>query len=237
MQKLLLAATVLGALAGPASADFILTPAQEGQSGIVSYNGIVNNTVVPGLSAQITYTLIDVNLATNTWLFGYALDNTSSGGISSRVSTFGFNTDPDLVSAQIVSGTVFTGVSSGNVPMLGNVDFCATAGPNCAGGSGVGVLPGDGVVSGTFQLDFAGSATLSTAIAFTDLYVRYQSITGTTLGDSGIGVPGPGVTPFCTTPPCSFAVPGPMVGAGWPGLVAAGGVLVALVRRRRKRTA
>ncbi len=123
---------------------------------MVSYNGIVDVTVVPGLSATITYTLADVNLATNTWIFNYALDNTST--INSRVSTFGFNTDPNILAAQVLSGTVFTNVASGNVPQLGTVDFCLTAGPNCAGGSGVGVLPGDGIVTGSFSLDFGSHA-------------------------------------------------------------------------------
>ena len=178
----------LGALATPTYADIVLNPTQVGQSGVVNYNGIVDNTVVPGLSASIKpFTLQNVDLATNTWSFGFALDNTSSGAItSSRVSTFGFNTDPalntDPLLTKITGGTVFTGVSSGNVPMQGSVDFCGHPQVQTARvEAGDGVLPGDGIVTGSFNLDFAGAATNATQISFTDLYVRYQSIVGTTL--------------------------------------------------------
>lgn len=221
-KKLSLAATLLLALTNHTSATtIILNPTQVGQSSVIDYNGLVNNVVVPGLTASVTFTLTSVDLLNNTWSFGYALDNTSSGGISSRVSTFGFNTDPALLAAAITGGTVFSDFSSGNVPNLGSVDFCATAGSNCAGGGGGGVFPVDGIVTGSFSLDFAGSANNATQITLSDLYVRYQSITGTTLGNSGIGV---------------ATVPGPLVGAGLPGLVAACGFLVALARRRRRQT-
>ena len=237
MRKLLLAATALCALAGIARADIILTPTQVGQSGVVQYNGVVNGNVQTGLTAAITYTLQSVNLANNIWTFGYAVDNTST--LNSRVSTFGFNTTPDFNTVGIIGGTVFTGLSSGNVPQLGNVEFCLTAGANCAGGGGGGVLPADAPATGSFFLDFAGSATNATQIAFTDLYVRYQSIVGSPFGDSGTGFGGPGPTPFCVTPPCNVVpIPGPVVGAGVPGLLAALSGLVGFnYYRRRRRTA
>jgi hypothetical protein len=49
----------------------------------------------------------------------------------------------------------------------------------------------------------------------------------------GAGPPA-GVDPFCTN---GCAVPGPMVGAGLPGLIAACGFLIALARRRRRLSA
>lgn len=239
MRKLLLASAALCALTASSKADIILTPTQIGQSGVVNYNGVVEGNAQAGLSASITYTLQSVNLATNTWTFGYGVDNTSSAPItSSRVSTFGFNTTPDITGAGIVGGTVFTGISSGNVPQLGSVEFCLTAGANCAGGGGTGVLPGDGVVSGIFFLDFAGSATPLTQIAFTDLFVRYQSIVGSPFGTSGTGFGGPGPTPFCANPPCDIVpIPGPLVGAGIPGLLGGLGLLGFNYYRRRRQYA
>ena len=120
--------------------------------------------------------------------------------------------------------------------MLGSVEFCMTAGPNCAGGGGDGVLPGDSIVKGSFSLDFAGMATDQTQIKFSDLYVRYQSVSGTTLGNSGIGVAGPGLTPFCLEQPCGASpVPGPVAGAGLPALLAGCVALWGLARARRRR--
>ena len=126
MQKFLVA-VLFGSLATAAHADFVLNPTQVGQSGVVNYNGIVEGNIVPGLSASITFTLDSVNLTTNTWSFDYALDNTTSGGLSSRVSVFGFSTNPDYLSASITAGTVFTGVSSGNVPQLGPVEVAVVS--------------------------------------------------------------------------------------------------------------
>jgi hypothetical protein len=239
MKKLLLAMALIGGFAStPVYADFILNPTQVGQSGVVTFNGVVEGNVQPGLSASITYTLNSVNLASNLWTFGYSLTNTSSAPITaSRVSTFGFSTDPNFDAANYLSGLVFTSVSSGNVPQHTAVEFCLTAGPNCAGGGGGGVALGAST-TGSFSLDFAGIATNATQIDFSDLYVRYQSIVGSAFGDSGTGFPGPGVTPFCLTPPCgSVGVPGPVVGAGIPGIVAALGMLFGLQRYRRRRLA
>lgn len=236
MRKLLLMAAALCALAGAAKADFVLNPTQVGQSGVVNYNGIVEGNPVGGLTASITFTLNSVDLLNNIWNFGFDVTNTSVAPIGSRVSTFGFNTDPNFDAASITGGTVFDTVSSGNVPGFMSVEFCATAGANCAGGAGGGALSGGSSVGGSFALDFAGSATLLTQIAFSDLYVRYQSITGTDFGTSGIGLNG-GPTQFCTTPPCTFAVPGPLVGAGAPGIAAALGLLGFNYWRRRRRFA
>jgi hypothetical protein len=231
MKKLLLATTMLCALASGANADFVLTPAQEGQSGVMNYVGIGNSA----LTASITYTLIDVNAATNTWLFGYALDNTTAAPWTSRVSTFGFSTDPALLSAGITAGTVFTNDDSGNVPQVGPVQFCATSSNNCAGGGGSGVLPGDGIVTGAFSIDFADNLALA-SVTFSDLFVRFQSVglIGSSLEGSDTGIPSPGPIQFCTTPPCTpQQIPGPALGAGIPGLIAACAGLIAFARRRR----
>ena len=193
MKKLLLATTMLCALASSANADFVLTPAQEGQSGVVNYVGIGNSA----LTASITFTLADVNAATNTWSFGYALDNTTAAPWTSRVSTFGFSTDPALLSAAITAGTVFTNDASGNVPNLGPVQFCATGSNNCAGGAGEGVLPGDGIVTGAFNIDFADNLALA-SVTFSDLFVRFQSVglIGSSLEGSDTGIPRPRPDPI-----------------------------------------
>jgi len=46
---------------------------------------------------------------------------------------------------------------------------------------------------------------------------------------------GPSGGPFCASPPCDVAVPGPIAGAGIPGLIAACGGLFGLNWRRRRK--
>ena len=87
MKKFLLATTMLCALASGANAYFILTPAQEGQSGIVDYVGIGNSA----LTASITFTLIKTSMPQPILgCLASRVDNTTAAPWTSRVSTFGF---------------------------------------------------------------------------------------------------------------------------------------------------
>jgi hypothetical protein len=227
MRSLLLAGTILGALALPTNAQTILTPADENLTGTGTFNGVVNGNVVPGLTSTITYTLLDVNVMSNTWTFGFALDNTTASPLASEVSAFGFRTTPDLEGATISGTTFTTALIDVNAPGgIGNVDFCASTGPTCGGGASGGVAPGDGIVSGQFTLDVEGPTT---TLALSDFFVRYQAINGAGFNDaSGVGFPGPGGVPFGVTP-----VPGPAIGAGIPGLLAAFAGFVGWRRLRR----
>lgn len=186
----------------------------KGDSYTVDFNGVVEGNVAAGLTGRVTYTLADI--IGNTWYFNFGVKNTSSTPITaSRISTFGLNTDPNFFSAAITGGTVFDGVSSGNVPQFMAVEFCATAGPNCAGGSGDGVQLGDTAL-GQFALTFASPPS---SVKFDDLYVRYQSIAGARGGDSGTGFP--------------VSVPEP---ATW-GLMILGIGMAGAAMRRKQRTA
>ena len=155
-----------------------------GQSYGVQFDGYTQETgVISGLTGQATFTLTGVG--NNAYTFNYSLTNTSGDPIdSSRISLFGFNTDPNISSAS--STGMFDQTATGNVPAgFGRVDVCfkGSGGPNCSGGGGVGVDIGD-TASGTLTLNFA---ELPDQLTLSDFFVRYQSIEGDGAPGSAIG--------------------------------------------------
>jgi hypothetical protein len=204
MRKLLLVALAGIGLASSASGVTIggATGVQETQSFTIDFNGIVEGSVVSGLTSQITFTVVDIDATTDRIVLNYSILNNSSSPITaSRVSAFGFNADPNLSQ----SGTTVTGLFTQehfnlNVPQLGVLEFCGNnnAGNSCGGGGSSGVTKGNtggGTLTLAFVSDIANGATLS------DFFVRYQSINGatcrdrdgnlTTTGCSGVGVATP----------------------------------------------
>jgi len=217
--------TIAWALAttAPASAAIVLDFSHVGDSETVDFNGIINSpTVVSGLTGDVSYTL--ESISNGMWTFGYTVQDTSGGTVSaSRISTFGFDVSPTLISSGWVSGPTFGSVSSGNLPVVGNVDFCLTAGSNCAGGGGGGVQQ-NSAASGSFELQFNGAPT---TVQLSDLYVRYQSTdaTGYSSGSSAIGDAIGVVT---------AAVPEP---ASWTLMILGFGGVGAVLRHRRRQAA
>jgi hypothetical protein len=229
MKRTILAAVLLAGTAMTSPASAVTFDSIGDTSGAILFNGIIEGVVQPGLTASITYSVVSINTATNDWTISYSVTNTSSDPVTaSRVSTFGFNTDPNLVpfdgpqdtgTTRILTGSAYLGVDAGNVAQLGSVEFCATdLNGTCSGGGNGGTLIG-ATSTGTFLLDFAAGNPL-TSITLDDFTVRYQSIAGVCNGCSGSGVQ---------------AVPGPIVGAGIPGLIAALGGMYGLNFYRRRR--
>ena len=70
MRRLLLSTALLLGLTAQSGA-VTLTQANIGDSGVGTFNGIVDGNVIPGLTASITFSLDSVNAATNTWFFSY----------------------------------------------------------------------------------------------------------------------------------------------------------------------
>lgn len=174
------------AFAAPAFAGPItVSAANVGQSYAIGYDGYTQGTgVIGGLTGQGTFTLTGVG--TNSYTFSYSLANTSSNPITnSRISGFGFNTDPNISSAS--STGVFDSAASGNVPSgFGSVEVCFKGGggsSNCAGGGGAGVNIGDSG-TGTLTLNFS---ELPDQLTLSDFFVRYQSIEGAGSMTSAIG--------------------------------------------------
>ena len=124
--------------------------------------------------------------------------------MTSRISSFAFNTDPDIDSATSTGTFGFTTLDSNYPNGIGTVDVCfkgARTG-SCAGGGSGGVFDGE-TGTGTLAIDFGGALS---SVALSDFFVRYQSITGidgvgsasgretsTSSSTGGTNVPAPGM--------------------------------------------
>ena len=162
------------ATATPALADPITLDADDvGTTFTFDYNGFADGTVVDGLGATTTFTLTGVSGTSYT--FDYAVTNTTGDGVSSRISSFAFDTNPDIANAKS-AGTYNFAVLDSNYPNgIGNVDVCFKAGGSnsCAGNSG-GVTTG---ATGTGSLTLGFSDPIS-SLTLDNFFVRYQSISG-----------------------------------------------------------
>jgi hypothetical protein len=210
-------------LSAPASAATTFTFDTVGDTALIDFNGIVEGVVDPDLDADLLLSL--ASISGSTFTFDYTLTNNSVGDdAGSKLTAFGFNVDPNFLSASVAPGGTFTTVSSGNVPgNLPNVEFCLTN-VNCSGGkANLGVAVGS-PGSGTFSLTFADGTT---SVTFSDLYVRYQSLAN---DGSGVGVGGGCVGPACDGGGGGQGVPEP---ASWAMMILGFGAAGSLLRRRR----
>lgn len=216
--------------ANPALAEAItLDSGDVGQSFDLAFNGFSDATTINGLTSKATFTL--TGLTANSYTFSYSLSNTTSGSLSSRVSGFGFNTDPDISSATSTGAFSYTTLNGSYPNAIGAIDVCfkdAKTG-SCAGGGSGGVATGS-TGTGSFTLNFSQPLT---SLTLSDFYVRYQSITGagnvTSASGSGTLTGTSGGVTSTSTSSGGTAVPEPgmlvLFGFGLAG--------VGLARRRR----
>ncbi|MDP2129932.1 MAG: cistern family PEP-CTERM protein [Erythrobacter sp.] len=172
-------AAVLGALAlgvaAPAAAEPILLDGSAvGDSFTINFDGFVDGgSAISGLSSQLSLTLNSI--VNGVYSFDYALSNTgaTNDAVSSRVSSFAFNTDPTILGGSATG--LFDQVDlNRNYPNgIGTVDVCVS-GANCAGGGSFGVFDG-GTGVGSLSLNFGSEIT---SVSLSDFFVRYQSIEG-----------------------------------------------------------
>jgi hypothetical protein len=234
MRRTILAALLLGgaAVISPASAVTI-NVGNVGATGVTAIQGIVDPgpVVVPGLTGTLGITYEGVTNSGKTWNFNYTVTNTSSGAVTgSRISSFGFGTTPDVAPGNAASTGLFNLAldPTNGFPNVGGamaiIEMCFSAGNNsCSGGGGV--TEGNSA-SGTFSLTFSSALN---SISLDAALFRFQDIVSPGFADSGVGINSdPQITTFS-------AVPGPIVGAGVPGLVTGCLTLLGLGRWRRKR--
>lgn len=180
-----LAVLALATAPGVAHADVItLGSGDIGNSFTVDYNGFTGSGTVAGLASQIIFTL--TGTTANSYTLSYTASNTSGAPLTgSRVSGFGFNTDPTISGASSTGTFTVTALES-NVPNIGKVDVCFKGGGganSCAGGGGGGVNLGN-TGSGTLTLSFASPVT---SLTLSDFFTRYQSISGAGWTTSAVG--------------------------------------------------
>src|SRR5919112_279384 len=124
MRNVALGAPMLAvaAFAAPASAQTVTAGGGTNQDFTVSFNGFTDTVnPVPGLTAFVTLDFQGalVGAASSTYLFNYTVQNTSTAPVvQSRVSGFGFDTDPTVNVGGSSATGVYNVVSSGNVPIL-----------------------------------------------------------------------------------------------------------------------
>ena len=171
-----LSLAVAGAVALSSSVAFAdaitLDSSNVGQTVALGYNGMADGNTITGLTGATTLKLTSID--GTSYNFDYTVTNTTSDPVNSRISSFGFDTNPDITSAAS-TGTYDNALLGGQVPSPFNtVDVCFKAsGSNSCSGSG-GVLDGQSG-SGTLSLNFASAPT---SLTLSDFFVRYQSITG-----------------------------------------------------------
>ena len=222
IRRILAAATAIATLAAasPALADAVTLDAGDiGQSFTLNYNGFADGQTIDGLTGQTTLKLTSID--GTSYNFDYSVTNTTSDPVDSRISSFGFNTNPDIGSATS-TGTYSFVDTDGNVPNgLGKIDVCFKAGgSNSCSGSG-GVLDGQ-TGSGTLSLGFSSAPS---SLTLSDFFVRYQSISG-----AGNVTSATGSGTMTSTSTGGTPVPEP----GMIGLLGFGLIGVAFARRRRQ---
>lgn len=89
------------------------------------------------LSATATFDITSVNLGTGQIQANITFSNTSvlTTFTNAGITSFGLQTDPQVVGSYITTGTVFEGINNDDVPSITDLNLCFFAANNCNGGA------------------------------------------------------------------------------------------------------
>ena len=222
----ILAAAAFGLGAVPASATPItLGSGDVGSTFQVAFDGFADGTVIDGLTSTLSLQLTSVD--SNEYVFDYTLTNTTDPSLQSRVSSFAFNTNPQISGASATGDYSYTVLDSNYPNGIGTVDVCfkAAASNSCAGNRSGAEVGESG--SGSLTLTFADALS---SLTLDDFFVRYQSISGAGHVTSASGKQtSSSTTSGSTTSTSGTPVPEP----GMLGLFGAALLGLGLMRRRK----
>ena len=137
----------------------------------------------PDLAATATFTITNWS-ATSFDLAVSDIENTTalSPDIDARFVSFGFGLTPDATgTSNLVNGSDFSWGFS-NFPAFQQVDICAFAGNNCAGGSNAGLDQGE---SSTDVLSITFTGNFAQGVTFSPIPARFQTALGSYTFDDG----------------------------------------------------
>jgi hypothetical protein len=172
---LTIASSACIALATPAFAEPITVGSGDvGTSYTIDFDGFSGSSAntIDGLTSSLTLTLDSVS--STSYTFSYSLANTTSSPLTSTVSSFAFNTNPDIDSANATGDFSFVTLDSSYPNQIGSVDVCFKAQGSGSCSNGGGTDAGDTGI-GTLTLNFDQAVN---SITLSDFFVRYQAITG-----------------------------------------------------------
>ena len=183
MKKLVTSIAAMAGLAfaAPAMADPItLDSGDVGSSYTIDFDGFSGSSTgtVDGLTGTLILTLDSVS--GSEYVFSYEVQNTTSDPLTSNISSFAFNVDPDISGASSTGAYSYSFVTDGrgsdpSYPnQIGQVDVCFKAKNSGSCSNGGGVSEGTSG-TGTLSLFFDPNAD---QITLSDFFVRYQGITG-----------------------------------------------------------
>ena len=179
--------TITGSGGSPSGDVYTCTGIVEGDVITVTDNEFIDpDTLIA--TAVITVTAI------NTGSVVLDLSITNDATSTARITHFGLSIEPNATGGSIAdaggAGDVdeLTTFDISNFPAVSQVEFCASAGTNCAGGSGDGIQPGE---TDSFTFTLTGSYTDNQAISLDAFAFKFQGgINGASYEKTGTPVGG-----------------------------------------------